>query len=139
MVINYTHYSNRSVINSSKTSRNKKKIKTLHFSCFKFKWFWSLNDPAFSSVLYFAHLIETRNDSTLPIAKELIIRTQNSKKKILRANILPSRHLLSTASRFSRMPLSFAGPLGLLVSFPPRYIISRPALAKFSALHIVLI
>lgn len=54
--------------------------------------------------------------------------------RILRANVLPSRHLLSTASRFSRMPLSFAGPLGLFISFPPRYIIPRPARAKFPVL-----
>jgi len=49
-------------------------------------------------------------------------------------DIVPSRHLLSTASRFSKISLSFAGPLGLLASLVPRYIISRPVLTELLAL-----
>lgn len=48
-------------------------------------------------------------------------------------DIVPSRHLLSTASRFSKISLSFAGPLGLLASLVPRYIISCPELAELLA------
>lgn len=82
--------------------------------------------PAGKTVLQFCEsLMQSFMGRWLTVCKTRI--------KVSRGNVLPSRHLLRIVSRLSRIPLSFAGPFGLLVSLAPRYIISRPPLAEPSA------
>lgn len=83
----------------------------------------------------FSHASSTKQQILNGSRVESLLLRANFQAKIHETNVVPSRHLLRTVSRLSRIPLSLAGPLGLPASLvAPRYIISRPAMTEPVAL-----